>query len=102
MRLIKRLMLVAAALAVAGFVLVAVGESRESTPSGWYANSPSETETSGDEVDGSYSSTLTVTYDDDSGGSTVTLLGFGLVGLSFLLTIGLMGYWAVRRPGPTT
>lgn len=98
---LKRLLLVAAALAVAGFVVVAVGQSSsdadEAEPFGWYAYPPSGTETN-DEASAAYSSSLQITLDDEPRLGAVTLVGFGLVGLSFLMTAGIVGTWAARKP----
>lgn len=99
---LKRLLLVAAALAVAGFVVVAVGQSSsdadEAEPFGWYAYPPSGTETTNDEASAAYSSSLQITLDDEPRLGAVTLVGFGLVGLSFLMTAGIVGTWAARKP----
>lgn len=99
---LKGLLLLAAALAVAGFVVVAVGQGPsdvdEAEPFGWYAYPPSDTETTNDEASTAYSSTLEITLDDESRLGAVTLAGFGLVGLSFLMTAGIVGTWAARKP----
>lgn len=109
MRLVKTLLLLAAAVAVVGFVLVAVGQNSQSDkstdgaiPDGWYAYDPrTEADKITNDPDAAYSSTMSVTSDDESDKSTTTAVGFGLVGLSFLLTAGLIGYWAVTRPKPS-
>lgn len=103
---LKRLLLVAAALAVAGFVVVAVGQGSsdadEAEPFGWYAYPPpdtdTDTETTNDEASTAYSSSLQTTLDDEPRFGPVTLVGFGLVGLSFLMTAGIVGTWAARKP----
>jgi hypothetical protein len=105
---LKRLLLVAAALAVAGFVVVAVGQGSsdadEAEPFGWYAYPPpdtdtdTDTETTNDEASTAYSSSLQTTLDDEPRFGAVTLVGFGLVGLSFLMTAGIVGTWAARKP----
>lgn len=99
---LKRLLLVAAALAVAGFVVVAVGQGSsdvdEAEQFGWYAYPPSDTEPTNDDASTAYSSSLQITLDDESTVGAVTLVGFGLVGLSFLMTAGIVGTWAVRSP----
>lgn len=101
---LKRLLLVAAALAVAGFVVVAAGQGSsdadEAEPFGWYAYPPSDTdtETTNDEASTVYSSSLQTTLDDEPRFGAVTLVGFGLVGLSFLMTAGIVGTWAARKP----
>lgn len=99
---LKGLLLLAAALAVAGFVVVAVGQGSsdvdDAEPFGWYAYPPSDTETTNDEASTAYSSTLEITLDDESRFGAVTLVGFGLVGLSFLMTAGIVGTWAARKP----
>jgi ABC-type uncharacterized transport system permease subunit len=108
MRFLKPLLLLAGAFAVVGFVLVAIGTNRGHTtfddiPDGWYAYDPAtEPGKIADDPDAAYSSTFSsVTFDDESSVSTLSVVGFGLVGTSFLLTAGMIGYWAVKRPRPT-
>lgn len=99
---LERLLLVAAALAVAGFVVVAVGQGSsdadEAEPFGWYAYPPSDTETTKDEASTTYASSLQTTLDAEPRLGAVTLVGFGLVGVSFLMTTGIVGTWAARKP----
>lgn len=99
---VKRLLLLAAALAVVGFGLVAAGthsdEPTESTASGWYADPP---DWSMGAPDGAYSSTLSMTFDDEPAVSTTSVIGFGLVGLSLVVTVGVVGFWVVTRREPS-
>lgn len=99
---LKRLLLVAAALAVAGFVVVAVGQGSsdadEAEPFGWYAYPPSDTETTNDEASNRLLLEPADQLDDEPRLGAVTQVGFGLVGLSFLMTAGIVGTWAARKP----
>jgi hypothetical protein len=99
---VRRLLLLAGVLAVLGFGLVAAGtqgdEPTDPAASGWYANPP---DWSMGESDGAYSSTLSMTFDDERGVSLTALVGFGLVGLSILICVGVIGFGVAGRPRPS-
>lgn len=95
MRLLKAALLTAALLAIAGVVVVAVGQrsdvEADELPSGWYAYDPStEADRIAADPDAAFSG-------DRSSVDATTLAGFGLVAASFLLTAGTIGGWALTR-----
>lgn len=92
----RRLVLLAAALAVAGFACVAIGAPDRPAPEessfGWYAYAPGDSRNLTD-PQASFTSSLVHVPDHPE----LVHAGFVLLGLAILLTVGVIGSWALAR-----